>query len=243
MTEIGAVKNSWLDLTDTPSSYSGQSGKYPKVKTDETGLEFGTVSGGWDPWDGYFYCNLLFESIDGFLITTSGSASVAIDSDYGSVHLQTGTTENSVAGAAKASSYTFHDLTWDKDRSIRTKIWMPYASVHETWIISGEINTGEHIGFKISGGTLYGTVADGTSESTLSCGSLSEPVVKKLEVKFTAGSECRFYVDGVDQGAITTNLPSGTGGAKYIMDARVENLEAANHQLKISLWEFKQEVT
>jgi hypothetical protein len=36
----------FLQLTDTPSSYSGQAGKIVKVKSDETGLEFGTISGG-----------------------------------------------------------------------------------------------------------------------------------------------------------------------------------------------------
>jgi len=36
----GGGDTTFLDLTDTPSSYSGQSGKVVKVKTDETGLEF-----------------------------------------------------------------------------------------------------------------------------------------------------------------------------------------------------------
>jgi len=35
----------FLDLSDTPSSYSGQAGKLVKVKTDESGLEFGAVEG------------------------------------------------------------------------------------------------------------------------------------------------------------------------------------------------------
>lgn len=35
----------FLNLSDTPSSYSGQSGKVVKVNVGETGLEFGTVSG------------------------------------------------------------------------------------------------------------------------------------------------------------------------------------------------------
>lgn len=35
---------SFITLTDTPSSYSGQAGKFPKVKATEDGLEFATVS-------------------------------------------------------------------------------------------------------------------------------------------------------------------------------------------------------
>jgi hypothetical protein len=36
----------FLGLTDTPSSYTGAVGQYVRVKTDGTGLEFATVSGG-----------------------------------------------------------------------------------------------------------------------------------------------------------------------------------------------------
>lgn len=41
-----AGSSTFLALTDTPASYSGQAGKYPKVNTGETALEFGTPSGG-----------------------------------------------------------------------------------------------------------------------------------------------------------------------------------------------------
>jgi hypothetical protein len=42
----GGGASTFLDLTDTPSSYSGQGGKKVKVKADESGLEFVTDSGG-----------------------------------------------------------------------------------------------------------------------------------------------------------------------------------------------------
>ena len=35
----------WLDMTDTPSSYSGQAGKYVKVNAGEDAVEFGTPAG------------------------------------------------------------------------------------------------------------------------------------------------------------------------------------------------------
>lgn len=42
---LAGIRN-WLGLTDTPSSYAGQKGKYPRVKTTEDGLELaeGTVA-------------------------------------------------------------------------------------------------------------------------------------------------------------------------------------------------------
>jgi len=44
--EVDAKPSTFLQLTDTPSSYSGQSSKLVMVKTAEDGLEFGTPSGG-----------------------------------------------------------------------------------------------------------------------------------------------------------------------------------------------------
>lgn len=38
--------DNFLDLTDTPNAYTGQGGKVVKVKTDESGLEFSSASGG-----------------------------------------------------------------------------------------------------------------------------------------------------------------------------------------------------
>ncbi|MEM4722094.1 MAG: hypothetical protein QXT73_08560, partial [Candidatus Methanomethylicaceae archaeon] len=38
--------HTFIGLTDTPSSYSGQGNKFVKVKSDSSGLEFGDVSGG-----------------------------------------------------------------------------------------------------------------------------------------------------------------------------------------------------
>lgn len=40
---IAKIYSTFLSLLDTPSSYSGQAGKYVKVNTGETGLEFGTM--------------------------------------------------------------------------------------------------------------------------------------------------------------------------------------------------------
>lgn len=43
--DIPSAIYTFLKLTDCPVTYTGQAGKYPKVKTTEDGLEFGTISG------------------------------------------------------------------------------------------------------------------------------------------------------------------------------------------------------
>lgn len=43
----GGSSSTYLALTDTETTYSGQAGRYPTVSADETTLEFGTME--WDP--------------------------------------------------------------------------------------------------------------------------------------------------------------------------------------------------
>lgn len=47
-TITSAGTTTFLGLTDTPSTYSGQAGKFPKVNAGETALEFVTIPGGGD---------------------------------------------------------------------------------------------------------------------------------------------------------------------------------------------------
>ncbi|MFO7903861.1 MAG: hypothetical protein R6U98_14450, partial [Pirellulaceae bacterium] len=42
LTAAGGGASAFLDLSDTPSSYSGQAGKYAKVNVGEDALEFDT---------------------------------------------------------------------------------------------------------------------------------------------------------------------------------------------------------
>ena len=93
---------------------------------------------------------------------------------------------------------------------------------------TGAANTYLHIGFKLINDTLYGTVADGTTETTLQLETLTAAVNRRLECVLTPGTECRFYVDGVDKGAITTNLPTGTLKSFYMLYSTVHNTEAAD---------------
>ena len=43
---LGSPVSTWASLTDTPGNFTGQSGKYVKVKDDETGIEFVASAGG-----------------------------------------------------------------------------------------------------------------------------------------------------------------------------------------------------
>jgi len=99
----------------------------------------------------------------------------------------------------------------------------------------GSVNTNAHIGFKVIDNTLYGTVADGTTEATLNLGTITANSICTLECVLTPATECRFYVNREDKGAITTNLP--TGNTSRVFDASIHNTEAADKTL--SLYEVR----
>lgn len=72
----GGGSSTFIGLTDTPSSYSGQTGKFPKVNAGETGLEFVTITGGWDA--------LTTNPLSQFASTTSSQLAGVISDETGS---------------------------------------------------------------------------------------------------------------------------------------------------------------
>jgi len=95
-------------------------------------------------------------------------------------------------------------------------------------------NIHRHVGYKIINATLYGTVANGTNESTLEIETLPMGAWRTLDVIFTPGVEARFLVDGVDKGTITTNLPSGTTHASSLFRASIYNTIAGGRSFHIT---------
>ena len=179
--------------------------------------------------------------------STSGSASLSWRTR--DLTIETGTTQNSVAAATK-QAYGIDGCSWDKKRrfSIRAgltgtwsagdvlNIFMGYAlKSTSAGYRPNDPQTYRHVGFKLNGTNLYGTVADGSTESTLSLGAWSSG---RLECVFTPGQECRFYVNGEDKGAITTNLPSGTLHADYFFDVSLMNAAAA-HNSGVQIFEVR----
>ena len=168
------------------------------------------------------------------MIDTALSGSGSFDWCTYSVSGNSGTTSASYARLYKYALGLSNASSWDKKRFFGVFVRFYTYSAQNIHIISGfgpntgAANTYQHIGFKLIDDTLYGTVADGTTESTLSIETLTAAGFRRLECILTPGTECRFYVDGVDKGAITTNLPTGTTYATYMLYSTVYNTEAVN---------------
>jgi len=156
------------------------------------------------------------------------------------VLLMSGTTSLSYAYIYKYSFGLFGTPTWDKKRYFGVYAYLGTYSAQYTHVVSGfatpnaSANTKPHIGFKLINADLYATVADGVAESTLLIETLTDVASRRLEcILDPAVPECRFYVDGVDKGALTTNLPSGTSYAFYLLYASNYNTEAATKIFRI----------
>ena len=140
-------------------------------------------------------------------------------------------------GAAAGVPYT-----WSKRRLFRARAYIGSYSEQYFHLVTGTIqdvqiggNNHRHIGFKMIDANLYGTVGTGAAESILLLETITGAGYRRLDCDFTPGVECRFFLDGVDMGTITTNLPTGTISADYLLEASVANDEDANKSLLLAL--------
>lgn len=211
-------------------------------EVDCTGL---TGAGGISlPFDDLFWTTW-FESLDGLHQALSGTGAISLSESH--VELATGATAGSSARLDKYTDYPVPALSWDKAQQLKTKTWLrsDTSNVCDAWVQRGRAGIFSHIGFKVTAGKLYGTIGNGSAETLLeleTLGASNYTEERGLVAKFSPGTECRFYVDGVDKGAISTNLPSGLASADYLMYLRVENPGAAETKyLLISMFQFWQE--
>ena len=95
-------------------------------------------------------------------------------------------------------------FSWGKKRYFGCFVYLGTYMAQNIHIVTGGIhdykasgNTACHVGFKLINDVLYGTVADGITESTRTLETLTAAAYKRLEVVFTPeseASEARFSV-------------------------------------------------
>ena len=183
------------------------------------------------------------------MLTNSVAAPGNITWNAKYVGLYTGVTTPAYARVSKEiGSLAGEPYTWAKGRFFRARTYIGTYSEQYFYIVSGTIqdvqtgvNNHRHIGFKMIDAALYGTVGNGSAESVLLLETISSSGYRTLDCDFIPGDECRFYLDGVDKGAIETNLPSGTIGADEILHASVANTEDANKNFLLAVIRCLQE--
>ncbi len=188
---------------------------------------------------GGFYWHTLFESLDGFDLVVTDTGAITLTHEY--LDFTTGTTSGSYARLRKCPAYEITDLTWDKNRRIKTRAWLDKRTSRELWILTGEYSTYRHIGFKVIDNTLYGTVADGSTENELEIQEITDIITPVLEAVLTAGSQVEFFVDGVSKGTLSANIPTGTQNSECLIRIVFTNTAAEDKWFRISEWRFLQE--
>jgi len=228
----------WANIPDKPSKFppephasTHQLGGTDEIPSFDTLLKIAKYPGTW------WFCNHWLPS--GLLpATVYGSAGVNY---YGeSMQLGTGTGSGSYVYVWKIARGLDGALTWSRKRYFGVRVYISSFTNQYIYIISGGLegpnqgyNSYNHIGFKVVDNKLYGTTGDGLAYSEILLETLSGSALRRLECFFTPGVECRFYVDGVDKGAIVTRLPCSDMFAEYLFTASICNRDAEDKNIVI----------
>lgn len=185
-----------------------------------------------------------WDSLDGIAQEKSAEASIALATTFGRVDLKTGAVLNNYAMITKYMLRAAGDnASWDKKRRLKVKIHFESYINEEAFVIMGSMTANQRkAGFKLDGSTLYGIVGNGTAD-TLTAAIETLPYYSEerlLEVVLDP-TECRFFVDGVDKGALTSGLPTGTTDADRIMVFYLKTLEEADKDIRAYEARFVQE--
>lgn len=225
-----------------PSLHKTQHQNGGSDEIDCTGLV--GAGGGGLSFDGLFL-SLLFESLDGYKQTKTGSGTIVLNER--GIILGTGSTINSLARLSKLNNYLSPRWNWSKNSEFKTyvEIQSETSAVCNALIQVGNFGNNKHYGFKVTGGKLYGTTGSGAAESTVeleTLGAGAYDIYRSLKAVLTAGSKVEFYVDDVKRGEISTNLPTEIDGVPYIIHLEITNPDVTQDKwLWVSHFVYSQE--
>ncbi len=158
-----------------------------------------------------------FDNLDGIYVENSsmGQNGYFRTNEYGlECHLDMGS--GRYLFLQKVKVFTLIPGSFGKPRRLKGSFDFMLSPNHFWSFCSGYfVNTdraGRHFGFSVENYQVFGTVANGTTESTLDLGvTISSTAEEKrtLECILVPGTVVYFYVDGVYKGQITTNVPTG----------------------------------
>jgi hypothetical protein len=189
--------------------------------------------------DAWWY-HWMYDTLDGYEQTTSGSASLSLTSFQ--LQMNTGSTSGSVVQIERQPTTRLATPSWDKNRVSRWGVNIEDSTSDRTdYYYDGDPPTGEQgIGFKVSGGDLLGVVHDGGSETTTTLISGLATGPRVLMFVFDAGSNVEYFVDGVSQGTVSNGLPTGNSRAERPGGARIENSTSADRSTRFGEYRMVQ---
>lgn len=185
----------------------------------------------------------MFESKDGYQDNSTGTGAISVDRS--GLTLTTGANSGSVGGATKGPTGGFGTTyAWTKKRRIKVIVTLPDTlTSYSGAVVTGSYNTAtdNHFGFYFSSGNVYGTCANGTTESQPLLDTMTAGTPVTLEAVFTPSTNILFYVNGVLKATQAVNIPSGADFPFVLFDSAISNSTAAVRRLVVAFFDFWQE--
>jgi len=200
------------------------------------------------PYEGRIQYDTFFDSIDGLLKYTVGSGSVSLNVNGYYVELS-GAAKGDIARLSYNAYFRIETADWSKIRRMKTKIQLRYPSYNDFYIGVGSVEAmdylqKEHIGFRLNGydGTLYGSVGNGTVETTTQLWTLDNTEGATYVLEFVASPQrVYFYLNNQLRGSIDYYLPRGTNYAAIFLNIVLKLTDSATRYIRLSEWHFVQE--
>ncbi len=182
-----------------------------------------------------FFYHRLYDTLDGKIVSNGGTGVVTAEVGY--IRLYVPTTNDTCLFSERVV-YPIRLMDWGYVRNFKTKIYVTSNANQSIYVVTGYAWVGsetlKHFGFYISGNTLSGTCANGSTQSSVNLQTISAVSEIILEAVFTPSSEVKFYVDDVYKGQLTTNLPTGADYADRIVTYYIKNLENSVKDLRFT---------
>jgi len=198
-----------------------------------------------DLWTRDFYKLIQPQSIDGFSWSVLGTGSYSLVE--GEIFLSTGGANGSWSAWWDEIMVPLVDLgkflTWDKERRMRVGVKFEANTNQLIYIHVGihQVPDNNWFGFKIVDNQIFGCVSNvGGEVLTGALKSFNAGDEFILEARLKPNQECRFYIDGVEVGVLTTSLPSGLNNASIIAYIQIFNTADEDKIIEFDWWEFYQ---
>jgi hypothetical protein len=233
----------FLDLSDTPSSYSGQKKRIVQVNDAQSGLEFGIeelllarLSRPWWVQD--------FGTMDRWTLESVGSGSNPV-LDYLRCDLATGATIDSEERLYNIGTQGLipNYAPWKPNQLLFGRLqWTTTPRTNST-VLFGAWDfavskppslTAKHVGWKVLDGAIWATNADGTTEKATDTGIGYDYNwhLHDLLIIGRSGGTIEYYIDGALKAIHTENIPVYTNSYVY---ASIKNAVAENRQISVTI--------
>ncbi len=183
----GSVSATWLDLTDTPNSYVGETGKIAHVNAGETAIELESISEILDAEAGSTHGQILYRNGTVWTVLAPGTAGQVLETNGAGANPSWETASGGGGSGDPGAGYE-EDVVFDQDFNTTSaaEVYIPLSDEYDYFMISrfksGSGGASGYYALSTDGGSTYDDAAadyvrawmsaasDGTTGGTASTG-------------------------------------------------------------------------